>query len=186
MSTTTMTDTERVLHFWLEEVGPEGWYAVNKAVDRRCAEEFGTLMEDAQAGRLADWQATPRGTLALLLLLDQLPRNVHRGHADAHQGDARARASAKLALARGHDLCIPAPGRQFFYLPLMHAECLADQERCVRLLLLRLSSPENLRHAVLHRGAIRRFGRFPSRNAPLGRRDTEAERAYRAEGGYMG
>lgn len=184
--TTTMTETERVLHFWLDEIGPKGWYAVDAAVDRRCADEFGLLMTEAREGRLARWQATPRGVLALLVLLDQLPRNAHRGKAGAHQADARARATAKVAIEKGLDLRIAAPERQFFYLPLMHSESLADQERCMRLLLLRQSGPENLHHAALHRGVIRRFGRFPSRNAALGRQDTEAERNYRADGGYMG
>lgn len=177
----------QVLRFWLDEVGPAGWYAVDPAVDRRCADEFGGLIADALGGRLERWQATARGTLALLILLDQLPRNVYRGHAGAHAGDHRARAVAKLAISRGADLAMPEPARQFFYLPLMHSESLADQERCVRLCLMRLpeTGAENLKHALLHREVIRRFGRFPSRNAALGRRDTDAERAYRASGGYM-
>lgn len=184
----TPADAGRVLGFWLDEVGPKGWYAVAEAVDRRCAEDFGELMGEALAGRLSDWQGTPRGTLALLILLDQFPRNVHRGTAGAHAADGRARAVAKKALALGQDLRVPEPERQFFYLPLMHSESLADQERCVRLCLTRLpeTGAENLKHAVEHREVIRRFGRFPSRNAALGRPDSDAERAYRAGGGYMG
>ena len=179
---------ERVLGFWLGEVGPKGWYAIDAAVDRRCADEFGGLIDAAFAGRLTRWRATPRGALALLVLLDQLPRNVFRGTAGAHRADGRARATAKAAIDRGDDLRIPEPERQFFYLPLMHSESLADQERCVRLVLTRLpgSGAENLHHAVKHRDVIRRFARFPSRNRALGRPDTEAERAYRAGGGYMG
>lgn len=181
-------EAARVLRFWLDEVGPAGWYAVDEAVDRRCADEFGAPMADALAGRLGAWRASPRGTLALLILLDQFPRNVHRGTAAAHAGDLRARALAMAAIGRGDDLQVPEPERQFFYLPLMHSESLADQERCVRLVLTRLpqTGAENLKHAVLHREVIRRFGRFPSRNRALGRPDTEAERAYREGGGYMG
>lgn len=182
---TDETEVERVLGFWLDEVGPKGWYAVSEEIDRRCADEFGGLVEDALAGRLARWQATPRGALALLILLDQLPRNVHRGRAGAYGGDGRARAVAKAAIARGLDLQVSPPERQFFYLPLMHSESLADQDRCVRLFLTRQPDPDNLHHAAAHREVIRRFGRFPSRNAALGRADTQAEIAYRAEGGYM-
>jgi uncharacterized protein (DUF924 family) len=179
---------ERVLRFWVDEIGPAGWYEVDEAVDRRCAAEFGRLMEDALAGRLSAWQATPPGALALLILLDQLPRNAFRGSAGAHSGDARARAVAKAAIARGYDLRMPEPERQFFYLPLMHSESLADQHRCVRLVLTRLpeSGADNRHHGILHRDVIRRFGRFPSRNRALGRADSEAERDYRAAGGYMG
>ena len=186
MTATGETEIARVLGFWLDEVGPKGWYAVNAEIDRRCADDFGGLMEDALAGRLTRWQATPRGALALLILLDQLPRNVHRGRAGAYAGDGRARAVAKAAIARSLDLHVNPPGRQFFYLPLMHSESLADQDRCVRLFLMRQPNPNNLHHAVGHREVIRRFGRFPSRNAALGRPDTKAELAYRAEGGYMG
>lgn len=178
-------EAERVLRFWLDEVGPAGWYAVDPEIDRRCAEEFGAQMADALAGRLGRWQTTPRGALALLILLDQMPRNVHRGEARAYAGDERARAAAMVAIDRGFDLHVEPPGRQFFYLPLMHSESLPDQERCVRLLVMRQPDPDNVLHATLHREVIRRFGRFPSRNAALGRHDSEAERAYRASGGYM-
>lgn len=176
---------DRVLAFWLDEVGPKGWYSVDAGVDRRCADEFGDLVEDAAAGRLARWQATPRGALALLILLDQFPRNVHRGKAGAYRADGRARAVAHAAIARGLDLKVDGPARQFFYLPLMHSESLADQDRCLRLFLMRLPDRENLHHAARHREVIRRFGRFPSRNRALGRRGTHAERAYREAGGYM-
>jgi uncharacterized protein (DUF924 family) len=182
------TEVERVLRFWLDEVGAKGWYAVDANVDRRCVEEFGDLLAAARAGRLSGWGATPRGALALLILLDQLPRNAYRGTAEAFSGDRRARAVANLALSLGHDLEVPEPARQFFYLPLMHSESLSDQERCVRLVLMRLpeGGADNMHHGVKHREVIRRFGRFPSRNAALGRADTDEERAYRAKGGYMG
>ncbi len=116
-----------------------------------------------------------------------MPRNAFRGTAEAFAGDRRARAVAKTAIDNGYDLAVPEPERQFFYLPLMHSESLADQERCVRLVLMRLpaTGAENRHHAMQHREVIRRFGRFPSRNAALGRADTGDERAYRAGGGYM-
>jgi uncharacterized protein (DUF924 family) len=180
-------EAARVLGFWLDEVGAQGWYAADEKLDRRCADEFAGLIAAAQAGRLIRWEATPRGSLALLILLDQMPRNAFRGTAGAFAGDRRARAVAKSALAHGHDLKVPEPARQFFYLPLMHSESLADQERCIRLVVTRLpeTGAENRHHGIEHRAVIRRFGRFPSRNKALARADTEAERAYRAAGGYM-
>jgi uncharacterized protein (DUF924 family) len=178
---------ERVLRFWVDEVGPQGWYEVDEAIDRRCGGEFGELMAAARSGRLTRWEATPRGALALLILLDQMPRNAFRGTAAAFAGDRRARAVAKTAIANGHDLEVPEPERQFFYLPLMHSESLTDQERCVRLVLMRLpqTGADNRYHSTAHRAVIRRFGRFPSRNAALGRADTKDEQAYREAGGYM-
>lgn len=181
-------DAAAVLRFWLGTVGPGGWYATDPEVDRACAERFGGLLADGAAGRLRPWQATPTGALALCILLDQFARNIHRGTAAAFATDARGLATAKAALARGDDLRVEEPERQFFYLPLMHSERLPDQCRSVRLCLLRMprTGADNLDHAIRHREVIRRFGRFPSRNAALGRADTAAERAYRASGGYMG
>ncbi|HUF56595.1 MAG TPA: DUF924 family protein [Thermohalobaculum sp.] len=187
MTTRSADQIEEILRLWLDEVGPKGWYERSVEVDKRVTEGYRTLWAKAVRGDLDHWMLTPRGALALLILLDQFPRNMFRGSADAFVGDDHARAMAKLAVVRGHDLAIPEPARQFFYLPLMHSEALADQEQCVRLVKLRLpeSGQDNLDHAVRHREVIRRFGRFPSRNRSLGRRDTEAERRYREQGGYM-
>ncbi|MEM9060646.1 MAG: DUF924 family protein [Pseudomonadota bacterium] len=174
--------------FWLEEVGPEGWYKASDEIDDRIAREFGDLRAQACAGQLRSWAATPRSALALVILIDQFSRNLHRGTAEAYAHDPMCRALAKMAIGRGFDLMTPEPGRQFFYLPLEHSESLPDQERSVRLFMTRMPSlPEEGWHAVIsHRNVIRRFGRFPSRNAALGRKDTPAELTYREEGGYMG
>lgn len=185
-----------VLHFWLEEVEPKAWYLADGAVDAAIRERFSGLFEEAMSGRLGHWLGRPDQALALLILLDQFSRNLFRGEARAFAADPLARRVAKRAITLGHDLATPLPARQFFYLPLMHSESSADQHRCVRLMLMRLADPsvpgsedpavaENLRHAGLHRDVIRRFGRFPSRNAALGRRDTAAEIEYRAAKGYM-
>lgn len=178
---------DNVLAFWLDKVGPEGWYAADEDVDRRISERFGALAAKAREGRLDRWAASPRGALALLILLDQFSRNIHRGAAQAFASDRHCLSVAKAAILRGHDRAVAEPERQFFYLPLMHSESLQDQQRCVRLVLLRLpeDGADNLDHAIRHREVIRRFGRFPSRNAALGRKDTQAEREYRAENGYM-
>ena len=175
---------EDVLAFWIDEVGESGWYAVDEALDARIRERFQEAWERARTGGLDGWRATPRSCLALLILLDQFPRNMFRGSAQAFATDARALAVAKQALRLGHDRKVEGAARQFFYLPLMHSETVADQQRSVRLLLLAFGENENLRHARAHRAVIRRFGRFPYRNAALGRRTTPAEAAWMEGGGY--
>ena len=176
-----------VLRFWIDDVGEAGWYASSEELDARIRSQFLGLWEQAMAGDLDCWITTPQGALALLVLLDQFPRNMFRGDGAAFRSDPLALSFAKRAIALGHDGKTPEPQRQFFYLPLMHSENLPDQERCVRMIMLGMPEcgADNLPHAVKHREVIRKFGRFPSRNAALGRSDTDAERAYRAEGGYM-
>ena len=114
--------------------------------------------------------------MAYLILTDQMSRNMFRGTAKAYHSDHLARAAAYAGIAQGWDLRWETPAREFFYMPFEHSECLADQERAVRLMLMRLpDEPENLLHARAHREIIRRFGRFPFRNAHLGRMTTVAE-----------
>jgi len=187
MTTPLPRDAAAILEFWTGTVGPDRWYAATPDLDAEITRRFAPLWQRAAAGACNDWLAGPKGALALTLLLDQFPRNMFRGTARAFSSDGRARTAAITAIAMGHDRRTPEPERQFFYLPLMHSEMLPDQERCVRLIRLRMpeTGREQLDHAGRHREVIRRFGRFPSRNAPLGRADTEAERAYRASGGYM-
>ena len=187
MDARSRDEIDEVLRVWLDEVGPKGWYAPAQAVDEDITARFGEVWARAGRGECENWMLTPRGALALLIVLDQFPRNMFRGTAEAYRSDEQARATAKLAIHRGYDRAIPEPERQFFYLPLMHSEVLSDQDRSVRLILMRLpeTGRDNLKHAIKHREVIRRFGRFPSRNAVLGRRDTAAERAYRESGGYM-
>jgi uncharacterized protein (DUF924 family) len=169
------------------EVGPARWYAIEARLDVKIRDRFEALWRRAAAGGCDHWLLTPRGALALVIVLDQFPRNMFRGTADAYRTDRRALCVCKQAIRRGHDKVTPEPERQFFYLPLMHSEGLPDQERCVRLIKLGLpqTGGDNIEHARRHREVIRKFGRFPSRNRPLGRHDTEAERNYRASGGYM-
>jgi uncharacterized protein (DUF924 family) len=178
---------EDVLRFWIEDVGPARWYADDAALDAEIENRFGKLWRDAAGGGRDSWLLTPRGALALVIVIDQFPRNMFRGTADAFSSDRRALCAAKQSIRRGHDKVTAEPERQFFYLPLMHSEGLPDQERCVRLIKLGMprTGGDNIEHARRHREVIRKFGRFPSRNRPLGRRDTEAERNYRASGGYM-
>jgi len=181
-----MLGPEDVIAFWLDEVGPEQWYASDEALDARIRERFEGLWEKARAGGLHDWLTSPRGMLAYLILTDQFPRNMFRGEARAFATDANARAEAKLAIDHGFDKRVPEPERQFFYLPLMHSECLTDQDRCVRLMLTRMpeTGASNLLHAKAHREVIRRFGRFPFRNEALSRSSSPEERNFVQEGGY--
>ncbi|WP_333683046.1 DUF924 family protein [Pontibaca methylaminivorans] len=181
-----MVGPEDVLTFWLEEAGERRWYDQDPAFDQDIRDRFLPVWEQARAGGLKDWSVCPRSKLAYLILTDQFPRNMFRGSGDAFATDKFAHASAKLGIFRGWDLRIPEPARQFYYLPLMHSENLADQERCVRLVLMRM--PETgaitLHHARAHRKVIRDFGRFPYRNAALGRRTAQSEADYLGAGGY--
>ena len=177
-------EAEEVLAFWLDEVGPVGWYQGGEALDATCRERFLATWERGRAGALDAWTCAPRSALGLIVLLDQLPRNMFRGHARSFASDAKARAVAKGAIERGFDAKIEGKARQFFYLPLMHSEVVSDQERAVRLFALRFEDKEQLTHAQAHRWVIRSFGRFPYRNAALGRTTTPAEAEFLAAGGY--
>ena len=175
-----------VLRIWLEDVGPARWYVSDPQLDTMLADRLSSAVAAARKGDHDKWILQPDSALALLILLDQVPRNIHRGKAKAFASDMHALSMAKRALNLGFDLKVKEPERQFFYLPLMHSESQCDQDRCVRLMLTRLpeTGTENLRHAIAHRNIIRRFGRFPFRNEALGRPCTRAEHAWLAEGGY--
>jgi uncharacterized protein (DUF924 family) len=181
-----MTTPKEVLDFWLDEVGPAGWYSGEPALDATIRDRFGATWSAAAAGGLADWCCDARGALAFLIVTDQFSRNIFRDDPRAFSTDRKALAVAVPAIHRRWDLTIPEPERQFFYLPLMHSESTADQDHCVRLMLTRLADTGagNLRHARAHREVIRKFGRFPSRNAALGRESSQAERAFLANAGY--
>ena len=180
-----MVAPEDILAFWLDDIGPEGWYVADAALDAKIRDRFLDAWTGAMEGRYALWLTYPSGTLAYLILLDQFSRNMFRGEARAFSSDRVAIAAAKSAIAKGYDLKIDPPARQFFYLPLMHSENLCDQERCVRLMAERMPEAEgNLLHARAHREIIRKFGRFPYRNEALSRRATAPEAEYVAAGGY--
>jgi uncharacterized protein (DUF924 family) len=180
-----MSDPVEVLDFWLGEVGPEGWYAGGEALDAECRLRFGDLWQAAHEGGLEHWVEGAAGTLAYLVICDQLARNIHRGRAEAFATDARARAAARKAVAAGWDLEAPEPERQFFYMPFEHSEDAADQALAVQLLTERLASdPEMALHARAHQAIIARFGRFPFRNVALGRETTPEEAEFLANGGY--
>ena len=181
-----MANPDEILAFWLDEVGPEGWYKADDKIDADIRKRFMADWEKAKDGSLALWLTYPTGTLAYVILLDQFSRNMFRDSARAFEMDRAALAAAKSAISKGWDLRIDEPARVFFYMPLCHSECLVDQDRCVRLMLTRM--PESgegfLLHAKAHREVIRKFGRFPFRNEALDRDTPAAEALFLQEGGY--
>ena len=181
-----MSDPVTVLDYWLGEVGPEGWYAGGEALDAEIRDRFADLWQAAADGGLEHWIDGPAATLAFIVLTDQFPRNMWRGAARAFATDAAALEAARRAIAAGWDRAVPEPERQFFYLPFMHSEALADQQACIDLMAERMveTGASNHLHARAHAEVIRRFGRFPYRNAALGRETTAAEAAFMAGGGY--
>ncbi|MGB3245767.1 MAG: DUF924 family protein [Sulfitobacter sp.] len=181
-----MVGPDEILKFWLDEVGPKGWYEVSDTLDETIRTRFGATWEAACEGNFSLWLTYPSGTLAYIILMDQFPRNMFRGTGKAFSSDRASLTVAKAAINHGWDLKIDEPARQFFYLPLMHSENLCDQDRCVRLMCERMpeGGESNLLHAQAHREVIRQFGRFPYRNDALDRDSTECENVYVADGGY--
>jgi uncharacterized protein (DUF924 family) len=171
-----------IIDFWEKVVGKDRWYAVEPALDDAIRKDYRAVWDDARAGKFADWEDTPEGALALLIVLDQFPRNMFRGHADAFASDAQARAVAHRTTAHGFDLKIAPPLRQFFYTPFEHSEDFADQDRALMLTGERLGVDYfTYPFIVEHRDEIARFGRFPSRNKALGRTSTPEELAFLSE-----
>lgn len=181
-----MAHPEEVLSFWLDEVGEAGWYKSDPGLDAEIRDRFEDDWNRTMQGTNALWLTYPSGTLAYIILTDQFSRNMFRGTGKAFASDGLARAAAKVAIAKGWDKRIDGMARQFFYMPLMHSECLVDQDRCVRLMKERMpdGGAANLVHAKAHREVIRQFGRFPTRNDALERPSSEPEAAYVSEGGY--
>jgi uncharacterized protein (DUF924 family) len=182
---------EALLEFWFGRPGEpefdrprEVWFERNEAFDAALRERFLDDQRRAALGELGQWLATPDGALALILLLDQLPRNLHRGSPAAYATDAAAREAAARAIARGHDVALPPVRRRFVYLPFTHSEDLADQRRCCALMRTVADAEggeESVWFAERHREIIERFGRFPHRNRVLGRAATPAEERFLEE-----
>ncbi|MGD1935717.1 MAG: DUF924 family protein [Candidatus Phaeomarinobacter sp.] len=184
MSDVTAKD---VVSFWLA-AGEDKWFSKDDAFDAEIKARFGEAVIAAADGRYDNWAATAEGALALIILLDQFPRNLHRGSADAFAYDAQALAVTRKAIEDGHDMAIQAEDRSWFYMPFMHSEELVDQERCISLVSERLvDAEETLKFAIVHRDLIARFGRFPHRNALFGRTSTAEEENYlSSDGAFSG
>jgi len=172
-----------VLKFWTD-AGPARWFAKDPEFDRTFRDRFLADHESAARGELMHWQSTAEGALALVILLDQYPRNAFRDTRRMYDTDAMARKVANTAFATGYDRLVSPPMQTFLLLPFGHSEDLADQERAVAL--ARRISAKDLQHAEHHRDIVRRFGRFPHRNEILGRDSTAEEIAYLENGGYRG
>ena len=197
MSATTPKD---VTTFWFRDAtrSPEAlerrsavWFGAEPAFDRECATRFAASLEDAGRGALDDWADTPRGRLALVVLLDQMPRNIHRGSPNAFAYDVQAAAHCVAGIESGQDRSLHPVERVFLYMPLQHAEDLALQRRSVERFeslaaevddAWRARFTDNAHYARLHRDIVERFGRFPHRNRVLGRESTEEELGYLADG----
>src|SRR5262245_48313380 len=181
--TTTPRAALDVVAFW-REAGPSMWFAKDDVFDRNFRDRFLDLHEAAARGELSTWEKTPGGALAVLILLDQFPRNAFRGTARMYATDATARAVADRVIVSGLDRAIEPQLRTFVYLPFAHSESLADQERSVAL--NRTLGQDNLSHAQHHYDIVSRFGRFPHRNLILGRTMRPEEQEYLDNGGYRG
>ena len=188
----TLPERARVLlDFWFGASGDPDrerardiWFKSTPEFDEEVRRRFLADYEDAAAGRLAAWEEAPESALALVLLLDQVPRNVFRGTPGAYVTDPAARATAERAMAHGFDRNVPPVWRKFFYMPLHHSESVDDQRRCLALieaLPAEPGGPDNARYSRRYLDTISRFGRFPHRNAILGRESTAEELAFLAE-----
>jgi uncharacterized protein (DUF924 family) len=173
-----------VVAFW-RDAGPEKWFAKDEALDLTIRQRFLATHEAAARGELASFEDTAEGALALVILLDQFPRNMFRGSPHAFVTDPLAREVAARALTRGFDRTVEEALRQFFYIPFMHSETLADQDRCVQLFQA-LGKAGLLQYATTHREVIAQFGRFPHRNRILGRDTTPNEQKFLDGGGFAG
>ena len=164
----------QVLQFWFEESTPQQWFAVDAVFDALVTERFGAVLRAAARCELADWRSTAQGRLAEIIVLDQFSRNVYRGTAQAFAQDALALALAQEAIAAGHDQALSVLQRGFLYLPFMHSESALIHVQAEKLFALP-GLEDNYRFELLHKAIIERFGRYPHRNAALGRTSTPEE-----------
>ncbi|MBP2299338.1 DUF924 family protein [Azospirillum picis] len=174
---------DEIVDFWFDEATKPYWFRQSGSFDRAVADTLGPHHEAAARGDYDHWMDDVDGCIALCILLDQVPRNIHRGDRRAFATDAKALAVSDHAIANGFDLECNADERTFLYLPYEHQEDLASQERSVVLFTERVDDPEAIDYALRHREVIRRFGRFPHRNAVLGRPGTPEEEAFLQEPG---
>jgi uncharacterized protein (DUF924 family) len=173
-----------ILAFW-RAAGRKRWYEPDDTFDADVRRRFLELWRKAAAGELSSWETTDDGALALVIVLDQFPRNMFRGDIRTYSSDALAREVASRAVAGGADIRVEPALLEFLYMPLMHSEHLADQLRCVELF-GKSGQTDNLKYAEDHTDIIRRFGRFPHRNRILGRATTPEEQAFLDGGGFRG
>jgi len=177
-----------ILGFWTQ-AGPKKWFEKNHAFDEAIRLKYEPTHHKAARGDYDAWLESPEGALALVIVLDQFPRNLYRRSGHGYATDGKARAVARVAIAAGFDQEVAPELRYFFYLPFEHSESLADQELCIELcagLQADTGDEGPMKWALIHRDIIARFGRFPHRNVALGRETTPAEQAFLDEGGFAG
>ncbi|MDJ0614918.1 MAG: DUF924 family protein [Rhizobiaceae bacterium] len=180
-----MTTPSDILDFWAS-IGKQGWWTKSDEVDQEIVARFSDIHTKAVAGDIDDWAETPDGALALIIILDQFSRNMFRGDAKTFAQDPKALELAKGAVTAGFDKQVREDLRLFFYLPYEHSEKISDQNESVLLMHSVGNEPDNMKAVLEHREIIQRFGRFPHRNAVLGRHTTPAEQAYLDGGGFKG
>ncbi len=183
-----MESPRDIIAFWLDH-GPKAWFSADAELDRQISERYADLHFAASRRELEDWEQTAEGALALLLLLDQFPRNLFRRSAHSYATDGLARSVARRALAKAFDREVRPELRPFFYLPFEHSEDMGDQRHSVALFERHrdeTGDEEALKWAIIHRDIIEKFGRFPHRNAALGRETTAVEQAYLDADGFKG
>lgn len=181
---TNLPSPEDVLNFWFS-AGPQKWFAKDDGFDAEIIERFSLAYQHAFEGKLDGWASTTQGLLALIVLLDQFPRNMFRGSPETFATDEKALNLAKKAIETRVDAELPRDVRMWVYMPFMHSEALGEQERCVELFTT-LENDDALKFAIEHLDIIKQFERFPHRNAVLGRTSTQEELAFLADGGFAG
>ena len=177
-------DAKTIVDFWTL-AGPERWFTRDAAFDGALSVRFGEVLKRARLGAYDHWVETPGGALGLIILLDQVSRNIHRDSPLAFAGDAKALVLAKTSVSRNYHQMLPAPLALWLIMPFEHAEDMDAQQRCAALFET-MGLPEMVHYAKIHRDIIARFGRFPHRNAFLGRTSTPAEIAFLQNGGFAG
>lgn len=178
---------QEIIHFWFEETPPPLWFQVSEPFDRTIIDRFSVIYEMSREGLNNHWNDDPDGALALCIVLDQFPRHMFRGTPRAFESDAKALLLVKQGIARGFDQLMEPVRRGFFYLPFQHSEDMAEQERSLALYTkMKDVNEAGYMYAVRHHNAIRQFGRFPHRNAILGRESTPDELEFlKNNGGFL-
>lgn len=168
---------EDIIKFWFSDDVSKMWFNSTPEFDKQLRRDYQTVWQDAQDDKLKDWEVIAEGALALVIILDQFPLNMFRGEALSFATEARSREVSQRAIDKGFDMTLENNQRFFLYLPFMHSESLVDQDYSVELF-ERAGMTDNLRWAKHHRDIVRRFGRFPHRNAILGRESSDEEIAW--------
>lgn len=184
MSESELPTPVQVLDFWFL-AGSKKWFSKDDAFDGLICKQFLSLHRQAAGGHLDTWTTSAQGTLALIIVLDQFSRNLHRASPLAFATDEKALGLSHTAIEKRQDIEFPMGVRQWIYMPFMHAEALEMQERSIELFET-IDDPANMKAAITHRDIIRQFGRFPHRNEVLGRTSTVQELKFLAEGGFSG